>query len=69
MQAWRVMLTAPNCITAFSFLPFSFLPFNLWEGADHNFHLTNLFFIERHNSGCLMWFEYNTSKEEYAFAR
>lgn len=32
-QAWRLVLTAPNCVTAFSFLSFSFLFFNLGEGV------------------------------------
>lgn len=64
------MLTAPNCITAFSFLPFGFLPFNLWEGAGHNYQLTNLIFLGRPKSGFLMWFEHNISKEEeYASTR
>lgn len=70
MKAWILILTAPNCITAFSSLSFEFLPLNLWEGAGHNSQLANLIFLERHNSGCLMWFEHSISKkEEYAFTR
>jgi len=68
-QAWRLMLTAPNCIKAFSFLPSGFLPFNLREGAGQTSQLTNLSFLEKHNSGSLTWFEQNiTKEEEYASA-
>lgn len=69
MQAWRLVLTKSNCITAFSFLSVGFPPFNLGERVGQTSQLTNQICLERHNSGCLTWFEHNTTKEEYGSAR
>lgn len=70
LYAWRLVLTAPKCITAFSILPVGFLPFNLGEGVGQTSQPTNLIYLKRHNSGYLTWFEHNiTKEEEYASAR